>query len=65
MRLRQRGDQERGLPHEGGGDGLEVTCDGGRALAKVNASDLLPLARDGVRFSDGVQEKPKSGQGPH
>jgi hypothetical protein len=27
---------------------------------KVNGSELLPLVRAGVRFVDGVQEKPKN-----
>jgi transposase-like protein len=30
---------------------------------KVNGSELLPLVRAGVRFVDGVQEKPKTGAG--
>jgi hypothetical protein len=27
---------------------------------KVNGTELLPLVRAGVRFVDGVQEKPKT-----
>ncbi len=27
---------------------------------KVNGSELLPVVRAGVRFVDGVQEKPKN-----
>jgi hypothetical protein len=30
---------------------------------KVNGSELLPLVRAGVRFIDGVQEKPKTAAG--
>jgi hypothetical protein len=30
---------------------------------KVNGSELLPLVRAGVRFVDGVQEKPKTAAG--
>jgi hypothetical protein len=30
---------------------------------KVNGSELLPLVRAGVRFVDGVQEKPKTTKG--
>jgi hypothetical protein len=30
---------------------------------KVNGAELLPLVRAGVRFVDGVQEKPKTTEG--
>jgi hypothetical protein len=47
--------------HEGPDDGLQAARDGGRALAKGDGAELLPLVRAAVRFvDDDVQQKPKT-----